>query len=217
MPRKILFSCLFLGITISSCKMLHKLKCNKKITCLKHSVPEEKIELRISGFYNNSPKNYKYIDFPGEDLDLSNVDYEEEFAEGGHRLGRIRSGYKEGKWLSGDVSFDSLHNVIKNTGIWREEYFKNGLRDSIFRQLDGNGKIIYETTFKKGNGLWKEFHGNGALYFEMYTKNGYFADTLRLYDDEGRIVGKRLYLKDSLVYDEGLPCFPYRLENLPSN
>lgn len=135
---------------------------------------------------------------------------EEWFKEGGTRYGKTGiADSKEGKWLSGDVDFDEYGNLYTKGAIWGEEYFKNGLRDSIYRRFDSNGKIIYETTFKKGTGLWKEFHNNGQLYFEIYTKNGFFTDTLKLHDYKGKIIGKRLYVKNSLVYSQGLPRFPY--------
>ncbi|SDJ93645.1 toxin-antitoxin system YwqK family antitoxin [Chryseobacterium jejuense] len=162
---------------------------------------------------------FKYnLDFPEKNIkEDKDVYVEDKFAEGGERFGRIIKGRKHGKWLSGDADFDKKGNVYAKGKIWREEYFKNGLRDSIYKRFDNNGKIIYETTFKKGTGLWKEFHSNGKLYFEMHTKDGYFTDTLRLFDDKGKIVGKRLYKKDSLIYSEGLPCFPYRPESVPSD
>lgn len=166
---------------------------------------------------DNSPLNFKYLDFPNEDESYGNVLIIYLFAEGGSRYGKILDGYKEGKWLSGNAGFDENGNVFAKGAIWREEYFNNGLRDSIYRRFDNQGKVIYETTFKMGTGLWKEFHSNGKLYFEVYTKDGYFTDTLRLHDDKGRIIGKRLYVKDSLVYDEGLPCFPYRPQSVKSD
>ena len=71
---------------------------------------------------------------------------------------------------------------------------------------------------KWGTGIWKEFHNNGTLYFEMHTKDGYFTDTLKLYNDKGKIIGKRLYVRDSLVYYEGQSCFPCRRpDSVPSN
>ncbi|MCS4305093.1 antitoxin component YwqK of YwqJK toxin-antitoxin module [Chryseobacterium sp. BIGb0232] len=162
---------------------------------------------------------FKYnLDFPEKKIkEDKDVNVEDKFAEGGERFGRIIKGKKEGKWLSGDADFDQNGNVYAKGKIWREENFKDGLRDGVYKRFDNNGKVIYETTFKKGTGLWKEFHSNGKLYFEMYTKEGYFTDTLRLHDDNGKIVGKRLYKKDSLVYSEGLPCFPYRPESVPSD
>lgn len=168
--------------------------------------------------YNNSPNNYRYIDFPNEDKKHAADYYRDQFVEGGIRVGNFdNDGYKVGKWLSGNVDLDSLGNVFAKGKIWKEEYFKKGLRDSIFREYDSNGKIIYETTFKMGNGLWKEFHSNGKLYFEIQTKDGYFTDTLMLHDYNDNIIGKRLYLKDSLIYSEGLPCFPYGPESVPSD
>ncbi|WP_202704148.1 hypothetical protein [Flavobacterium sp. UGB4466] len=156
--------------------------------------------------------SYRYADFPEEDSpNWGELSYIENFEEGGVRYGKIIDGYKEGKWLSGDAGFDTLGNVYAIGGIWKEEYFKHGLRDSIFRQFDNDGKVIYETTFKMGTGLWKEFHDNRKVYFEAYTKDGYFTDTLRLYNKEGENFEKRLYQKDVLVYYIGNDwCLRYR-------
>lgn len=211
----------FLLITSISCTSINfpnhpKWLCSKKVACKRHPILEEPIKLEFTRNYNNY-SNYVYEDFPNEDKKYGNIYNEDAFAEGGQRFGKIINSYKEGKWLSGDADFDKNGNVYAKGEIWREEYFQNGLRDSIYRRFDNNGKIIYQTTFKKGTGLWKEFHSNGELYFEIYTKDGYFTDTLRLHDDKGRIVGKRLYKKDSLVYEEGLPCFPYRPDSVPSD
>ncbi|MFB9110533.1 hypothetical protein [Flavobacterium gyeonganense] len=41
-----------------------------------------------------------------------------------------------------------------------------------------------------GTGLWKEVHSNGTIYFEIETKDGYFTDTLKLYNDKGRLIEK---------------------------
>ncbi len=166
---------------------------------------------------------YKYdSDFPPK-IKVDNENFgsalvEECFKEGGIRFGKTgKSNSKEGKCLSGDAGFDENDNVYAVGHIWKEEYFKNGLRDSVYKRFDENGKVIYETTFKMGTGLWKEFHKNGKVYFEINTKDGYFIDTLKLNDDKGKIIDKRLYLKDSLVYKTGLPCFPYRSDSLPSD
>ena len=43
-------------------------------------------------------------------------------------------------------------------------------------------------------------HENGKLYYEIATKDGYFVDTLKLYNDKGALIEKLLYKKDSLVY-----------------
>ncbi|MFB9078769.1 hypothetical protein ACFFLS_11310 [Flavobacterium procerum] len=209
-------------ISITSCTTANfpkhpKWLCSKKVACKRHVTLEEPMKLEFGRTYNNSPSNFMYLDFPEEDIRMGQVLYEEQFAEGGLRIGKIIYHYKQGKWLSGDADFDEDGNVYTKGQIWREEYFKNGLRDSVYRCFDRNGKIIYETTFKMGTGLWKEYHNNGELYFEIYTKGGYFTDTLRLNDDKGKIIGKRLYIKDSLVYDEGLPCFPYRLQSVKSD
>lgn len=167
----------------------------------------------------NKDNVYKYsLDFPEKSIDeYKNVYVIDRFEEGGERIGRIMNGKREGAWLYGNADFDKKGKVYAKGHLWREEYFKSDLRDSVFRRFDENGKVIYETNFKKGTGLWKKFHSNGKLYFEIHTKDGYFTDTLRLHDDKGKIVGKRLYKKDSLVYSEGLPCFPYRPNSVPSD
>jgi len=160
--------------------------------------------------FNNSSNNRMFEDFPSEYIGADF--YRETFSEGGYRIGKIGiDGFKEGKWLSGDADFDTLGNVYAKGKIYKEEYFKHGLRDSIFRQFDNDGKVIYETTFKMGTGLWKEFYGNGKIYFEANTKDGYFTDTLHLYNREGKIFEKRLYQKDVLAYYTGNDwCLKYR-------
>lgn len=185
---------LFIFLFTISCNVFHK-----------------KYEVGVGGLYRDyelQPNVYRYnLDFPKEDK-YNNLYVIDKFKEGRKRIGRIIKGKRTGKWLSGNADFDEQGNVYAKGKIWKEEHFKNDLRNGVFRQYDNNGNIIYETTFKDGTGLWKEFHSNGQLYFEMYTKNGYFTDTLRLYDDKGNLIGKRLYIKDSLVYSSGKPCFP---------
>ncbi|MEO8237644.1 MAG: hypothetical protein ABI576_06005 [Flavobacterium sp.] len=136
------------------------------------------------------------------------------FIGGGERVGYTgMNNEKEGIWLGGDADFDTNGDVYARGKIWREEYFKKGLRDSIFKQYDGNGKVIYETTFKMGTGLWKEFHSNGKLYFEAFTKDGYFTDTLKLYNEKGLLMEKRLYKKDSLIFKENMIIDDFPTDN----
>ena len=150
--------------------------------------------------HKNDINNYIFEDFPNEDLKISNCEMEEFFSNKmGIRIGFIsRNGVKEGYFWSAIQGKENDETISRV----REEYFKKGLRDSIFKQFDRDGKIIYETTFKMGTGLWKEFHGNGKIYFEAYTKDGYFTDTLKLYDKRGRLESKKNYIKDSLVYNK---------------
>ena len=177
--------------------------CSKKVACLKHPrLTKRPDEIEVSHFFNNSDANFTYKDFPNEDINGADSNYQERFIDANHRIGKIRDGFKEGKWLAGIVNFDEKGNV-ESDGVTKEEYFKKGLRDSIFRQFDGR-KIIYETTFKKGTGLWKEFHSNGKIYFEAYTKDGYFTDTLKLYNDKGILSEKLLYRKDSLIFRKNM-------------
>ncbi len=195
---------LFLFVFLISCNIIHKLSCNKNVACKKHPVLVEEKKREFVNNYNNAD-NYRYEDFPNEDVRYGNILNEDVFTDGGeHRVGKIIEGYKEGKWISGDAGFDDKGNTYIKTDIWREEYFKHGLRDSVFRQFDQNNKIRYETNFKMGTGLWKEFHSNGTIYFEIETKDGYFTDTLKLYNDKGRLIEKRFYIKDSLVDTKNL-------------
>ncbi len=173
--------------------------CSKKYACKRHPIFIEPKKPVFSSNYNNY-SNYRYEDFPNEDLRYGNIYNQDVFEEDGIRFGIIIEGYKEGKWLSGDANFDKSGKVYAKGGIWREEYFKHGLRDSIYRRFNNDGKLIYETTFKMGTGLWKEFHSNGKIYFEIQTKDGYFTDTLKLYNENGKLKEKLLYKKDSLVY-----------------
>lgn len=159
---------------------------------------------------DNYNSNYLFKDFPNRERDFSGCDIRTEFVDGCIRNGKISNGYKEGKFITEACCCDNLGNLKRPS---KEEYFKHGLRDSIFREFDNDRKVIYETTFKMGTGLWKEFHGNGKIYFEAFTKDGYFTDTLRLYNKEGRIFEKRLYQKDTLVYYLGdVWCLRYRYQ-----
>jgi antitoxin component YwqK of YwqJK toxin-antitoxin module len=149
---------------------------------------------------DDNDDNYLFKDFPNREKDYSGCKIRTEFVDGCIRNGSVSNGYKEGKFITEACCCDNLGNLKR---LSKEEYFKHGLRDSIFRQFDKDGKVIYETHFKMGTGLWKEFHSNGKIYFEANTKEGYFTDTLHLYNREGEIFEKRLYQKDVLVYYAG--------------
>lgn len=129
--------------------------------------------------------------------DNSAIDY-----DFGYRRGKFKEGKQHGLWECERRYFlDSLgYNVYKKYRF-REEYFKNGLRDSIYKIYDKKGNVIYSTYFKNGNGIEKDFHENGKLYYEIETKDGYFTDTLKLYNKRGRLAGLRFYKKDSLVFE----------------
>ncbi|WP_031457702.1 toxin-antitoxin system YwqK family antitoxin [Flavobacterium chungangense] len=181
--------------------------CSKKYACLKHPRYEEPIKSEFVGFYDSSINDKVYEDFPYEDTTFDNVEYRNSIREG-----KIINGFKEGLWQSAIVKYDTITKTKEVERLFTKEYFKHGLRDSIFKQYDINGKIIYETMFKMGTGLWKEFHANGKTYFEAYTQDGYFTDTLKLYNREGVNFEKRFYQKDTLVYYVGNDnwCLKYR-------
>ncbi|MBE0393074.1 toxin-antitoxin system YwqK family antitoxin [Flavobacterium sp. PL002] len=158
------------------------------------------------GLTETSNDTYVFEDFPNENLE-SGTNYVEENFIGRtvhKRYGRVYSSekgnFKEGKWLSGYAGFDKKGKIYAKGAIRKEEHFKRGLRDGIFKLFDTDQKVIYKTNFKMGTGLWKEIHTNGKLYFEAYTKDGYFTDTLRLYNPKGELTQKRLYKKDTLIY-----------------
>ena len=106
----------------------------------------------------------------------------------GPRKGGVRKKKQEGLW-----------QTIKKGHVLREEYFHAGLRDGIFRIYNTKGDTIYSTYFQMGTGIEKDFHENGQLYYEIELKDGYFTDTLRIYDKQGRISEKLYFEKDSLV------------------
>jgi antitoxin component YwqK of YwqJK toxin-antitoxin module len=150
--------------------------------------------------------NYSFIDFPFEDTaSFSHVvtDYDDQFADGGRRWGYIVDGFKEGKWVRGVRRLDSLGNFV-TIHVHREEYFKHGLRDSIFKIFDKDGQFVYSTYFKMGTGVLREYHDNGQLYYQVGTQAGYFTDTLRLYTEQGVLYEKLFYKKDSLVMHQRL-------------
>jgi antitoxin component YwqK of YwqJK toxin-antitoxin module len=181
-----------------SCTVIQKTKKSEEINCLA---------------IDNDKGNYIFKDFPKREKDFSECDIESDFVDGCKRYGKISDkGFKEGMFRSPHCGYtDNWKNPFKI------EYFKDGLRDSIFKIVDENNKIIYETTFKMGTGLWKEFHGNGKIYFETYTKDGYFTDTLRLHNKEGEIYEKRLYQKDALVYYIGNDNWCLKFRHYPND
>lgn len=121
----------------------------------------------------------------------------------GYRKGYFKDGKQNGRWTSERYyHYDSLGYSKTKDYLAREEYFKNGLRDSIYKIYNKNGKVIYSTYFKNGTGLEKDFYDNGQLYYEIKTQNGYFSDTLKLYDPQGKIMKKLFYKKDSLVFEK---------------
>ena len=62
------------------------------------------------------------------------------------------------------------------------------------------GTLYILLIFKKGDGIEKDFYDNGQLYYEIKTTNGYFTDTLKLYNKNGQLIQKLLYKNDSLVF-----------------
>lgn len=119
----------------------------------------------------------------------------------GTREGEFKNGKQHGLWqCERSYYLDALDRNNYKKYKFREEYFKNGLRDSIYKIYNKDGKVIYSTYFKDGNGIEKDFHENGKLYYEIETKGGEFTDTLRLYDKRGKIYQKRVYQQGELVY-----------------
>ncbi|MEO8237645.1 MAG: hypothetical protein ABI576_06010 [Flavobacterium sp.] len=132
----------------------------------------------------------------------------------GYREGYCKEGKQEGKWIATRFyDYDSLGYSKTKKHLIREEYFKNGLRDSIYKIYNKEGKIIFSTYFKNGTGLEKDFHENGKLYYEIATKDGYFTDTLKLYNVKGELAEKRLYKKDSLIFKENMIIDDFPTDN----
>jgi len=121
----------------------------------------------------------------------------------GVRDGDVLDGKQTGKWLSYKYSYrDSTDRYISKEYIYREENFKNGLHDGFFGLFNHNGDTIYSTYFKNGTGIEKCYYDNGQLYYEIAKKDGYFTDTLKLYNEKGQLAEKLYFIKDSLVYQK---------------
>ena len=192
--KKSLIFILFFFLNIS-CGLLNK----KNVI-----IHEKAVSFEYTRSFKSSKDNLLYEDFPEEDRKNSLEEITEEFSGGIFlpREGKISSeGYKEGEFLSAVFDYDTIKHKKKILKLSKIEYFKKGLRNGIFKQFDTKtGKLIYKTTFIKGTGLWKEFHQNGKPYFEAYTKDGFFTDTLKLYNHKGKIFEKRFYRRDTLFY-----------------
>ncbi len=119
----------------------------------------------------------------------------------GYRRGTFLFGKQHSLWISTRYAYyDSAGYAKSREYICREEYFKNGLRDSVFKVFNSKGNILYSTYFNSGNGLEKDFYDNGKLFYEVKTVNGYLVDTLTLYNDKGITIEKLLYNKQDLIY-----------------
>ena len=193
---------LILGLALVSCRWRRDFL---KVRKLEESAQRNAVKpntIDTSGALNFfSPLNYSFLDFPYEDtMDYKYgvYKYNEGFSDGGERWGIISNGYKQGKWTTGLKHYDSLDH-LKSIEIYRLEYFKDGLRDSVFRLYHDN-EVVYSTYFRNGTGLLKAFYDNDQLYYEVTTLEGYFGDTLRLYTEQGMLKEKLVFQKDSLVF-----------------
>lgn len=105
---------------------------------------------------NNGSDNFLYYDFPNRDRHWEGCDIKDEFTDGCIRLGKISmEGYKEGKFITTTCGYFMTHRKR----FFKEENFKNGLRDGIYKIINEKNDVVYSTTFEKGTGVWKEFHG----------------------------------------------------------
>jgi hypothetical protein len=195
-----------MGATLISCQLLHGWCGHDRTPFSKPLALIEPVTIKRSfctNYADELNENYSFLDFPDEDLNWGYCDYWESFSDKGPiRHGDITDGLKQGRWIWGEFESDTTRHQIRNTYIKREEYFKDGLRDSIFTVYNESEEIIYTTVFHMGTGLLKDFYDNGELYFEINTMDGYFTDTLRLYTEQGALKEKLLFIKDSLVYHQ---------------
>lgn len=187
--NRIIFLCsLAIATTLSTACKFNKVK---------SFIPQE---VKPVVLFSHDELKYSYIDFPFEDMGYRwPIIYHYELLENGERHGETRYGFKEGEWITGRFSIDSFGNYYP-TFVRREEYFKHGLRDSIYKIYNKKQEILYSSMFNMGTGILKDFHPNGQLYYSITTKDGYFTDTLVLYNDQGIIKEKFFYIKDSLAY-----------------
>jgi len=120
----------------------------------------------------------------------------------GYRIGKYKHGKQKGKWFT--YTYWSNERVLNKPQIHRIEKFKNGLQHGPYTIYNSKGRIIYYTKFKNGTGVEKDYHPNGVLYYKIEKEKGYFTDTLKLYDDSGRLTEFFRYEKDSLVFSKNL-------------
>lgn len=151
--------------------------------------------------YLNGP----YLNYKEQDIDVTQqfILRKEQYKPniyGGIRHGKLQNSRQTGKWIAKRGYIDSLFS--HKFHIYREEFFKDGLQDSTYTIYAPNGEILYRTIFNKGIGVEKDYYDNGQLYYEVAKKDGYFTDTLKLYDKEGYLMEKLFYMKDSLIYHE---------------
>lgn len=155
-----------------------------------------------------------YEIFPSEDLfkyeNRGNIDYMERVNNGMIREGIIEDGYKQGLWKTEAWVIQEQTNQLSKKYTHREEYFQNGLQDSTYTIYTPHGEILYRTTFNMGTGMEKDFHENEKLYYQIEKKDGYFTDTLKLYNENGKLMEKLFYQKDSLIYHEKIEDNGYR-------
>lgn len=166
----------------------------------------DKEYIYINGPYFQYNSNFKIKILQNIILESSIVGGDNPFQKStihGHRKGLCQNNMQIGEWITSRYyNSDSLSYPRMKRYVIRKEYFKNGLRDGEYKIYNKKGNIIYSTNFKNGTGLEKDFHENEKLYYEIATKDGYFTDTLKLYNNKGRLQKKLLYKKDSLVYNK---------------
>ena len=119
----------------------------------------------------------------------------------GLRMGKYKNNKQEGTWIS-ESSWYPDRQYHKYPYKRREEHFKDGLQHGDYIIYNSEGDVIYYTEFINGTGIEKDYHPNGQLYYEISKKDGYFTDTLKLYDEGGRLYEMLYFEKDSLVFSK---------------
>lgn len=134
---------------------------------------------------------YWKVYFPKEDSLLRGL-YEADTASNPDTIfyeGYYKKGLKEGKHLT----YWGYGNLFK------EEYFKNGIADSIVKEYYPTGELsgTWNYYLGKQDGDSYSYNSNGQVGYHEKFKNGIMVDTAIYYFASGKIKDLIIYLNDS--------------------
>lgn len=100
----------------------------------------------------------------------------------------IKDGYPIGTYKAGIFTEDS------KTPLKVIEYKKENI-SGTFSIYNGNDSLLYQTTFSKGNGYWKDYFylSESELREEGPVKNNYKSGTWKYYNQLGEIDSTKTY------------------------
>lgn len=130
-----------------------------------------------------------------------NVNYEEII---------IKDGYPIGLYKASVYKDSTNENVIKTLG------YKKGIISGELKIIDLNDSALYQTTFKKGTGYWKDYYyKESKLREEGNVKKNFKEGLWKYYSLSGAIDSTKIYtLKDAVdvrfpycLFNKKEPCY----------